>query len=35
MPLSKALGILTEMAAEGKLNPELVALFTESRVWET
>ena len=35
MPVDQALTILKEMAEkEGKLDAELVALFTESRCWE-
>lgn len=35
MPIERALSILDAMASkEGKLDPELVRLFTESRCWE-
>ena len=35
MPIERALSILDTMASkEGKLDPELVRLFTESRCWE-
>ena len=34
MPIERALGILTEMADEGKLHKELVQLFSESQLWE-
>lgn len=35
MPIEKALSILTQMALkEGKLDPELVELFIESKCWE-
>lgn len=35
MPVEKALGILSQMVDEGKLNGTLVALFRESRAWDT
>lgn len=36
MPIDRALSILDAMAnKEGKLDPELTALFIQSRVWET
>ena len=36
MPVEKALSILQTMAEkEGKLDPELTALFCQSRCWET
>ena len=35
MPVERALSILNDMAVkEGKLDPELTALFIESRCWE-
>ena len=33
VPVDKAITILTDMADKGKLNKELVALFTESKLW--
>ena len=35
IPSEKALDILSSMVSEGKLNKELVGLFTESGVWKT
>lgn len=35
MPVDRALAILQSMAAEGKLDGDLVQLFSQSRVWET
>lgn len=36
MPVERALSVLDAMAnKEGKLDPELVRLFTESRCWES
>jgi HD-GYP domain-containing protein (c-di-GMP phosphodiesterase class II) len=34
VPVDKALGILREMADDGKLHKEMVALFAESKIWE-
>ena len=34
IPIDRALGILSEMADEGKLHKELVQLFIQSNVWE-
>lgn len=34
MPVTRALGVLTSMAEEGKLHPMLVNLFVESHLWE-
>jgi HD-GYP domain-containing protein (c-di-GMP phosphodiesterase class II) len=35
VPVEKALDILGEMVKEGKLHPELVSLFNESKIWQT
>lgn len=34
MPVEKALSVLEDMAAHGCLDPDLLALFRESRAWE-
>lgn len=34
MPIDRALGVLESMVGEGKLDSNLVELFTESRIWE-